>query len=192
MWKHYTTAGKPILEGRNETTRSAFDDGAELFWFLDDDIYPPPHALERLVGSGLDIVSGVCTTKVPPVNTCFAHRNTNDCYSWGRSPWSWPGPPFFVDVVGMGCILVKRKVLETIGPDDWFRWDWPRTFYPQGVANPSKTIKQAKGEDVWFCEQATKQGFQVHVDPDVRCEHRNRDNGRFFPGDSFWESKRTG
>jgi GT2 family glycosyltransferase len=173
-----------ILDGRNRTTREAMDAGADFFWFLDDDIVPPEDALPRLLAAGHPFVSGVCTTRALRPHVCCAVLDPRGRYRWGRDDWSWPGEPFPVDAVGLGCALVTRPVLEAIGPDDWFRWNWKRTL-PDG-----RTVLQSKGEDVWLCEKAREKRFAIHVDPNVRCLHVDRRTGASYPSPVFWEARR--
>ena len=52
---------------------------------------------------------------------------------------------------GLGCVLIKKEVLEKIEfrhVKDEDPWD-----------------------DLWFCEDAREKGFKVYVDTGVRCKH---------------------
>ena len=180
----YRVIGQPILEARIRTTRSAFFNGAEWFWFLDDDVYPPRSVLGRLLAHKCDFVSAVCTTRSARPVACFGVADGRGVYRWGALDWSWPGEPIEVDVVGLGCALVSRRVLEAVGPDDWFRWDWRRTLAD------GRTVVQCKGEDVWLCEQARARGFSIRVDPTLHCRHVDRETEISYPDPDFWERHR--
>ena len=52
---------------------------------------------------------------------------------------------------GLGCVLIKRKVLENVE----FRYEKNKEPW----------------DDVWFCEDARQKGFKVYVDTSVRCKH---------------------
>ena len=52
---------------------------------------------------------------------------------------------------GLGCVLIKRNVLEKVK----FRYDKEKSPW----------------DDVWFCEDARKEGFKVYLDTGVRCKH---------------------
>jgi hypothetical protein len=59
--------------------------------------------------------------------------------------------PFRVDCAGLGCILIKRKVFETI-QEPWF--DLKADSY---------------GSDMYFSKHAKDAGVELWVDPTVQC-----------------------
>jgi GT2 family glycosyltransferase len=63
-----------------------------------------------------------------------------------------------VDALGTGCMLIKRKVLETVSMPfiDKVR---------EGVGD------RELGHDLYFCRRAKELGFEVWADWDVKCEH---------------------
>jgi GT2 family glycosyltransferase len=64
-----------------------------------------------------------------------------------------------VSATGIGCMLVRRRVFESVGMP-WFT----RTFSPDGLA-------MDKSDDVHFCEQAANKGFDVWVDTTLESAH---------------------
>lgn len=56
---------------------------------------------------------------------------------------------------GMGCCLIKRKVLE-----DVFK-EYKSAFAPMGEL----------GEDFSFCERAKALGYEIYMDWFVKCSH---------------------
>ena len=66
---------------------------------------------------------------------------------------SWTGNWLQVDTVGMGFMLVQRRVYETL----------PRPWHPWPTPSPS--------EDFNFCVAARKAGFSVNVFTDVKLRH---------------------
>ena len=68
---------------------------------------------------------------------------------------------FKMDWGGTGCILIRRDVLETI----------PKPF----MSLPDKTYGiRKRGEDIYFCQRATKKGFEVWGHWDYTCSHFKR------------------
>ncbi len=61
-----------------------------------------------------------------------------------------------VDATGAHCLLTNRVVFETM-PFPWFK------------CNPR--AGRGRGEDLYFCREAAKSGFQVHVDMSVMAGH---------------------
>jgi len=65
-----------------------------------------------------------------------------------------------VDVVGSGCMLVHRRVIETV-IRPWFM----REYDDDGIVE--------RGHDYLFCEKVQKAGFKVYSHFDYPCEHYN-------------------
>lgn len=63
-----------------------------------------------------------------------------------------------VDVVGTGCIMIKRKVLETLKPIGW-------------IIKFDEIGNCVSGTDFAFCERAKEAGFHVYTTPNRLCEH---------------------
>jgi hypothetical protein len=61
---------------------------------------------------------------------------------------------------GFGFMLIKRGVFETI----------PRPWFLTTVVDYGQGLRMA-AEDVYFCLQAEKYGFEILGDPLVRCGH---------------------
>ena len=66
--------------------------------------------------------------------------------------------PFRVDCAGLGCLLVKRKVFETI-PYPWFDLK----------AGDDKQNIVGYGSDIFFATHAKNYGFELWCDPTVQC-----------------------
>ena len=62
-----------------------------------------------------------------------------------------------VDIIGTGCILIKRKVLESI------KAPFITEFDKDGVAT--------YGTDFAFCKKAKRAGFEIYTTPQRICEH---------------------
>ncbi len=68
-----------------------------------------------------------------------------------------------VDAVGTGCVLFARRVFENA---EMRKAPFQRTWHPDGTVQ--------KGNDISFCERATKQGFSIFAHYDYRCLHFNQ------------------
>jgi hypothetical protein len=74
--------------------------------------------------------------------------------------------------VGMGCTSIARRVFENWEPGlPFFR----NEYKDQGEGKEGEdNWKFAHGEvshDVWFCQQATRQGFEIYLDSSLHCNH---------------------
>lgn len=118
---------------------------AELV-FANQDIVGSPARVRRGKGDGY-VVDWVAYTKVDkgylpiPMETIDAKIDLLE-----------------VDVVGTGCIMVKRKVLETLKPIGW-------------IIKFDEIGNCVSGTDFAFCERAKEAGFHVYTTPNRLCEH---------------------
>jgi hypothetical protein len=67
-----------------------------------------------------------------------------------------------VDAVGTGCVLYARRDFEH---PEMRKAPFQRTYKTDGTVE--------KGNDIAFCERATKQGFSIFAHYDYRCMHFN-------------------
>lgn len=113
--------------------------------FLDADILVQPDTLVKLLAHQKLIVSALYRKRLPPYEP-MAFRKERKRFR----PVSLKGRALqSVDVVGSGCLLIRRDVLESIRPP-WFTSDWRREGH--------------LSEDFSFCEKAKKAGFDIYVD----------------------------
>lgn len=157
-------AGMPFDHARNAACQQVINSDIDYLFFLDSDVVPPPDALLRLTARRLPVVSGVYCRRSPPHGLPVMQRNGD----WVRNlPEKGKDPMIEVDVVGAGCLLIHRKVLEQVPPQrqgkPWFDWrvDLQGIFPPQ----------DCKSEDFTWCDHIRKHGVKVMVDTSVRCLH---------------------
>lgn len=79
---------------------------------------------------------------------------------WWQPTMFWDKDQTFkVDVIGAGCMMMSKKVLEKL--------EYPYFKYIDDPRTPGK-----KGsEDMWFCSQLHKQGIPIFMDSRVSCGH---------------------
>lgn len=156
--------GMPFDMGRNTVCKAALDNGFQWCAFLDSDVIPPPDAFVRLMSRGHKLISGVYFRRSPPEGVPVMIRN-------GTWVTNYPENALIdVDVVGAGCLLVHRSVLEQMKPQrpghHWF--DWRVNYQNTGLCPPGDCMS----EDFTFCQSVKRQlGIPTIVDTSVVCKH---------------------
>ena len=168
-------SGMPFDHARNEACKVVLQQGFQWLFFLDDDVITPPDAFFRLAGRGLDIVSGLYIRRNEPILP-VALLDTRPKPTFVTN--FKPGDVFEADMVGAGCLLIHRRVLERV-PPPWFE----RTLDRDDLKEEEKA-----SEDFVFCRKAKKLGFKIFVDSSVQCQHvgygRSDATGAFRPLES--------
>lgn len=116
--------------------------------FCDSDMVPPADTALRLLAHGEDkeIVSAMCFARTPPHLPAWAEladAPATMCEEGLRE----------IDIAGFGCVLVRRRVFETM-PPPWFEHPTPGC-----------------GEDMVFGRKARALGFRFFLDPTVDVGH---------------------
>ncbi len=137
------------------------------FWLNIDSDNPPLNNPLDLVELNKDIMG--CPTPVwhftgkikgerPVYENAYKYVPDKDAYT------EWPIKDGLqkVDAVGTGCILISRRVFEK---------DVMRLAPFSRELNFDGTVE--RGNDISFCERATKQGFEIFAHYDYRCQHFN-------------------
>ncbi len=136
--------GLPFDHARNEACKTAKESGCEWLFFLDSDVIPPPDAVLRLMAHRKPIVSGVYFRRSHPAGVPVMMKPL------GHWLVNYPTNALIeVDVVGAGCLLIHRSVLETLPPQ---RPQEGKTFFDwrvdcKGVMPPEECLS----EDFTFC-----------------------------------------
>lgn len=150
--------GMPFDHARNTACQSALDHGFQYLFFLDDDVVAPPDAIQTLMSSNLDIVSGLYYRRAMPIHPVALIDTPN-----GPQPLQNLIGIQKVDFVGAGCLLIKRHVLEkmaAVNGKNWFEWTLDKEL-------PGRKLS----EDFEFCRRAKAMGFDIYADTRVRCSH---------------------
>jgi len=124
-------------------------------FMTESDMLLPDDTLINLIDADKDIISGLYFLRNGDGQPCLYKKSIRIPGSdYGQTPVRlFPQDrPFKLNgCAGLGCLLVKRKVFETL-EYPWF--DLKQTGY---------------GSDMYFYHHVGKAGFDVWVDPRVRC-----------------------
>ncbi len=160
-------AGMPYDHARNTACQMTIQHGFEWLFFLDSDVVPPRDAILRLMAHNKPLVSGVYFRRSPPHGVPVMMKPVGQ--------WITNFPPnslIEVDVVGAGCLLIHRTLLEAIqhvpqrgqAGKVWFDW----RVDCQGILQQGECLS----EDFTLCTHVKRQfGIPVLVDTGVVCLH---------------------
>ncbi len=181
-------AGLPFDHARNAAVEQCLSRGCQYLFFLDSDVVAPPDAILRLIRHDKPIISGMYCRRSPPHAIPVMMRN----HQWVTEiPSLGENPVVEVDLVGAGCLLIHRSLLERMAKEcpvapgkTWFHW---RSDL-HGIA-PAGT---ALSEDYSFNYQVrTRLGIPILVDTSIRCRHIGLGEaqfGQFGPVGSLGEA----
>lgn len=159
-------SGAPFDHARNLACEATLQEGSTWLLFLDDDVVAPPDVFRRLASHGKDIVSAVYYRRAEPIVPVMMRNAGPTGAAWVTE---WVANSLIeVDLVGAGCLLIHRRVLERM-KKPWFEWELGR---PLPVQVPGAPPPRQMSEDFAFCRNAKEQyGFSIHVDTSLLCEH---------------------
>lgn len=130
----------------------------DYLFSVDSDIILPKDALVRLLGHDKDIVTGLYVQRNPNM-PLELYRETANGGSTNYYPEEVQGFGLMkVKGCGFGCVLVKNKVLATMGYP-WFKYQ------------SSLVREETISEDIFFCQKALNSGFELWADTDLTCGH---------------------
>lgn len=150
----------------NRLVTRGMDFGADKFLFIDVDMEFPANTIPQLMSYNVPIVSGLYYIKIPP-HSPIAGWTAKNGWRVNANGKRWkehyaPLPDnqlVEVDWAGIGCLMVDRKVFDTIKLP-CFKDTWN-----------NKQGQRQKGHDMVFCEKAKKAGFKIYVDTAIDCTH---------------------
>lgn len=147
----FTSMGTLIANQRQELVLEALQAGASHILFLDTDMRFPKDTLDRLIAHDKPIVAANYATRRLPIKTvAFKTAGAWDCvYTTADSTGLEP-----VAAVGMGVMLIKREVFESLTLP-WF------------ILGYNPKTAEFSGEDIFFCRQAKKAGYDILIDHDL-------------------------
>lgn len=159
-------AGRPYDDARNYCCEAVLNGPFSHLFFLDSDVIPPSDAVLKLLSRNLPVVSGVYFRRSHPHGHPVAIK---------RGAWLTPFKPnslVEVDLVGAGCLLIRRDVIEQMKPQrpeagkKWFDWRVDTAALKPPPDKPSLS------EDFTFCHAIRMQmGIKTILDTSVICRH---------------------
>jgi len=170
---------KRIDKARNEIAMQTLRQGYDYLLFIDDDNPVPPDTLGKLLEDDKDIVS------VP----ILARKAKEDeehqlCAYYGKEydgvriyshikKFREEGYLHKIDACGMGCTLIKRKVLEALYKKHGeAMFAFTETVFDKPIKVGSKEYKcRTMSEDFEFSERAVDAGFEIWLDTRIRPIH---------------------
>lgn len=149
-----TSSGTLICDQRNQLAAAALRDGADWLLFLDSDMRFPPDTLLRLLDRNTPIVGCNYTTRRAPAEP-IAFKSIKTLEKLYTAEESTGLEECAAN--GFGVMLIHTSVFLRV-PKPWFYIP----YIPDKDGN--------WGEDVWFCNAARKEGFNIFVDHDLSKE----------------------
>ncbi len=147
-----------IHQNREDIVTKALQMQSDYILFIDSDMAFPADSLITLLSHHVDIIGVHYNHRsVPPTSVvkldpeCTAGKEVIYVKDSATKK-------FKCRAVGTGFMLIKTAVFRKIKPP-WF-------FF-----RPSSHPKGAIGEDVWFCDRAREQGFDIWCDPTIHIDH---------------------
>jgi hypothetical protein len=144
----------PIDEMRNNIVRDALRTGCTHLIMMDTDQVYPVDTIPRLLSHRLPVVGCLLFRRYPPFEPLLLRGDITQY----QSVLEWKeGELVEVDATGSGCVLYDTAVFKGM-PDPWFKF---RKSVNGGVI----------GEDIGFCHDLRKAGYQIFVDTSIKVGH---------------------
>ncbi len=130
-----------VARNRNEIVKQAQEYGVTHLLFIDTDMAFENEGLNKLIAHDKDIVGAMYNKRRMPLTNIV--QEYTDQKELFKVKW-----------VPTGFMLIKMSVFETV-PYPWFE-----SISSRGWA-----------EDKFFCEEASKMGFETWCDPNIKIKH---------------------
>jgi hypothetical protein len=125
--------------------------------FVDSDVVIRRNTLSRLLSHDKDIVCGVAPLCIRGELVWNCSRSSDFKSFDGVKINALPDDIFKATKIGFGCVLIKTEVFDKM------KWPYWKFEYREGDI--------VTGEDIYFGYKAVKSGFDLWIDPKVKCEH---------------------
>lgn len=135
----------PIPAAHERVAECGLATGADVLWFVEEDIVPPSAALLHLLARPEPIAIVDYPVGDAPTQNCAYHFG-------GQPLW-----------FGLGCTRIDRAVFAAL-PRPWFRTDRTFTMTHRAAAMElTEVVAEVPygGQDIYFARQAIEAGFAV-------------------------------
>lgn len=152
-----TVGISPHSFARNKLVELFLESKYEYLLMIDSDTVPQGHALRHIMEFAEEdrVMTGV-TAIIKGDRTCpNVYKKSSDvegCVSIADET-----EPFKVEGCGASFMLIPRKILESM-PKPWFK----------SIEYDDSKICS---EDLYFCDQVHKLGYQIWCHPEAKCLH---------------------
>jgi hypothetical protein len=154
---------RPLDAARNTTVKEFLELNYDYIWWIDDDIVPPLDAFERLFSTmqsrpDIDALGAVCFSMKSDAGKYFPYPVTlrRDPHDGKYTVYYGQGVEW-VDALGGACVLVRRKVYESmVRPYEYH-------YHKDG------TLALTCDFDIW--QKAKDAGYNLYVDFGISCDH---------------------
>lgn len=125
-------------------------------FFIDHDMQYPSDTLDRLLAHDKDIVGAAYNMRCYPLKTTVTLLDENGAMTPREK---LPAELFRCEAVATGMMLAKMSVFDKV-EKPWF-----------AIMIDPETNELTITEDVYFCNQARKAGFEIWCDPTIPIGH---------------------
>lgn len=149
---------------RNGLVEEFLESDADLLWFIDSDVVPPPHALDLVTVYGDQWDLAGCPYPVfmqpakhsnPKIVFCVYTRDEKGLHA-ARVPQEGQA---FVDGLATGCMFIKRDIFSKL----------KKPYFEFKFREDDRHMSE--GEDLGFCLKVNDLGYKFFTDYSMVCKH---------------------
>lgn len=149
---------------RNGMVEDFLASDADIMWFIDSDVVPPPNVLDlvtkygqhwELAGAPYPVFITHAASSTAQIVLCVYHRDEIGMHAM-KVPHEGTA---FVSGLATGCIFIKREIFSKL-----------KKPYFEFKYNP-ETRGMTEGEDLGFCMKVNDLGYEFFTDFSMVCSH---------------------
>ena len=150
-----------IVIARNKIVNTAIENKCDWILWIDDDMVVKPNVnlIQKLLSHDKDIVAPLFFSRSYPFISMIFKKHMigtkftvyDNMVDYDKCPKDSKGL-MKVDGIGFGCVLTKTKIFEKMAQP----YFWSNEYF---------------SEDLFFCENATRAGFEIFVDTTIDVGH---------------------